>query len=146
MMIAPGGQPTFVESAATLNVLGVGEGSVKESPMCRRCSSAMACESTTHPPARRRALASARLPFSSWLAGIGSGELLGGAITHARRSPTSRNPPRYMPSERTPGSDAKRAAEFIANGVVPNVFALPAAETHTSLTRFMSAEIGRAHV
>ena len=64
-MIAPGGQPTFVLSAATRMRVGIGEGNVKYEPIRRPCSPAIARESTAQPPARTRRLASANLPRSS---------------------------------------------------------------------------------
>ncbi len=86
MITAPGAQPMFVDSAATLTVVGTGVGSVTRSPMRRWCSEASAWESTAQPPARSRALACATEPSRICEGGSSGRGFAGGAITHTLRS------------------------------------------------------------
>ena len=88
------GAVMFVLTAARRIVVGWGEWSVKDWPMCRWRSLTIACETTAQPPARSRASAAATLPSISCVGGTSGEESAGGAITQMRRVPSSSSPPR----------------------------------------------------
>ena len=107
-MIAPGGHPRFVLSAATRRAVGRGEGSVnaladagggvlRRAP-ARAPPSRPARDSGDRDARDRRSRAGSM--------GSAAALLLGGASTHRRRSPQFRKLPRYRPIAPTPGRRA----------------------------------------
>ena len=88
----------YMSNYATINLVNElsrvpGVGNVNVLPTRNRCSVANAFEIAAQPPRRSRSSACARLPSSSWLAGISGSSDGGRPITHIRREPTSRKLP-----------------------------------------------------
>ena len=133
----------LVESAATRNLVGPGRGQREASP--RRAGGVRRRSPARAPPSRPRAArasASARLPCSSWPAGIGAGEL-------ARRR--DHPYPAVADVEEASAVDAERAhagQRLQARRGAGRERRCPervrrsrSTETHTSVTRFMSAAV-----
>ena len=136
-MTAPGGQPMFVESAAIAKLVGLGEGSVNESPILQVVF--IGDRLGEHDPAAR---AQACVREREVAAAAADRPASARASCAAARSPTPadrRCRGSFRGRSRAIARWAaccRRAAVLIANGVVASVLALPATETHTSVTRF----------
>src|ERR1700735_1970192 len=136
-MIAPGGHPRFVLSAATLKDSGSGEGSVNDAPTCRPRSAASAFDTTAQPLSRSLPFADVRSPATSSLGGISCELSAGGARIQSLRSPHVRKLPRYTLTRWTPRRRRRPADPAYIKGVVANALDSPRGVTHTSVLESM---------